>query len=64
MQILKIKSLNPNKLLKKLNDAKINSQRVWCLVNNFKYLKKYPKMNLETAQIISKKLILLPSNKI
>ena len=64
MQVLNIKSINSNLLIKKLNTTNLNSQRVWCLVNNFKYLKKYPKMNLDTAKKISKNFILLPSNNI
>jgi len=50
-----------NKILRKLNEHNICARPAWVLLNNVKYLKNSPKMNLSNSKKIYTSLISIPS---
>jgi perosamine synthetase len=50
------------KLLSFANKKKVFLRPAWCLLHNVKYLRKYPKMNLENSKRMFNKIISLPSS--
>lgn len=50
------------KVLNFSNKKKVFLRPAWCLLHNVKYLRKYPKMNLENSTKMFNKIISLPSS--
>ena len=51
-----------DKFLLKMHKNKIFARPVWSLLHKQKHLKKYPKMNLSTAESLKYRIINLPSS--
>ena len=54
--------LKKNNILKKFHKKKILARPVWRPLHKMKYLKKYPKMNLDNAKALENRIINLPSS--
>ena len=51
-----------NKILKNFHKNKILARPIWKPLHKLKYLKKYPKMNLNNAETLENKIINIPSS--
>jgi len=58
----KSSKLKKNDILKELHKKKILARPVWRPLHKMKYLKKYPKMNLDNAKSLENRIINLPSS--
>ena len=56
------KKLNINYLLNHLNKNGIHARQAWCLLDDLKHFKKYPKSNLNNTKRLFKKMISIPSS--
>lgn len=56
------KKINTNYLLDFLNKNGIHARPAWCLLNDLKHFKKYPKSNLKNSKNLFKKMISIPSS--
>ena len=54
--------LKKNNILRKFHNKKILARPVWKPLHKLKYLKKYPKMNLNNAEILENMIVNLPSS--
>ena len=56
------KKINTTYLLNFLNKNGIHARQAWCLLDNLKHFKKYPKSKLKNSKNLFKKMISIPSS--